>query len=66
VKGLYRKALNGEVTSFTGVSDPYEPPEAPDVTVDSSVESLEESTAAILDHLREAGLLGQDESEAVA
>src|SRR5450759_4270079 len=50
VKGLYRKALAGEVTSFTGVSDPYEPPEAAELTVDSSTQSLEESAALILDH----------------
>ena len=69
VKGLYKKALAGELTSFTGVSDPYEPPEAPEVTVDSSVETLEESVAAILSHLREAGLLdaaGADETAATA
>jgi sulfate adenylyltransferase len=72
VKGLYKKALAGEVKSFTGVSDPYEPPEAPEVTVDSSTQTLEESAAAILSHLREAGLLEaggaeeQEESEAVA
>ncbi len=66
VKGLYRKALAGEVKSFTGVSDPYEPPVAPEVTVDSGTQTLEQSAEAILDHLREAGLLGGEESEAVA
>ena len=66
VKGLYRKALAGEVASFTGVSDPYEPPEAAEVTVDSSRQTLEDSAAAILDYLREAELLDAEGSEAVA
>ena len=66
VKGLYKKALAGEVKSFTGVSDPYEPPESPEVTVDSSTETLEESAAVILDCLRKAGLLEPERSEAVA
>src|SRR5690606_4475858 len=38
VKGLYKKAIAGESASFTGVSDPYEPPANPEVTVDSSRE----------------------------
>src|SRR6185503_3401254 len=38
VKGLYKKALAGEIKNFTGVSDPYEPPTAPEVQVDSSKE----------------------------
>ena len=36
VKGLYKKALAGEIPHFTGISDPYEPPPAPEVTIDSS------------------------------
>ncbi len=43
VKGLYKKALAGEIPHFTGVSDPYEPPLAPEVTVNSSTETTEES-----------------------
>lgn len=39
VKGLYKKALAGEIAHFTGVSDPYEPPTDPDVHIDSSVEA---------------------------
>ncbi|HKP86714.1 MAG TPA: adenylyl-sulfate kinase [Blastocatellia bacterium] len=54
VKGLYEKALRGEVKNFTGVSDPYEPPLAPDVEVDSSVETIEESAALILARLIES------------
>lgn len=48
VKGLYARALAGEVRHFTGISDPYEEPLSPDITVDSSVETVEESTARIL------------------
>jgi adenylyl-sulfate kinase len=49
VKGLYAKALAGEIKHFTGISDPYEEPLAPEIIVDSSVESVEESTAKILE-----------------
>jgi adenylylsulfate kinase len=57
VKGLYRKALAGEITRFTGVSDPYEPPARPDVVVRTDVETVEESAGKILEHLRQRGLL---------
>ena len=43
VKGLYKRALNGDLQHFTGVSDPYEPPLAPEVTVDSSLETPNQS-----------------------
>jgi adenylyl-sulfate kinase len=60
VKGLYKKALAGEIKNFTGVSDPYEEPLAPELIVDSSVETVEESATRILDHLLEtAALSGQ-------
>jgi sulfate adenylyltransferase len=57
VKGLYKKALAGEVTHFTGVSDPYEPPTAPDVEVATDVESIDESVAKIVAALRARGLV---------
>jgi adenylyl-sulfate kinase len=47
VKGLYKKALAGEVVNFTGISDPYEPPENPDVVVHSDRETLRESVNKI-------------------
>jgi adenylyl-sulfate kinase len=47
VKGLYKKALAGEVENFTGISDPYEPPGNPDVVVRSDRESLRESVDKI-------------------
>ena len=51
VKGLYEKALRGELSNFTGISDPYEPPEKPDVIVQTDRESPEESLAKILQTL---------------
>jgi adenylyl-sulfate kinase len=57
VKGLYKKALAGEIPNFTGVSDPYEEPLAPEVVVDSSAESVDASLDKILARLRELGYL---------
>src|SRR5258705_2670484 len=53
VKGLYKKALAGEIQNFTGVSDPYEPPVNPEITVDSSTEEIEASVQRILVNLRQ-------------
>jgi adenylyl-sulfate kinase len=53
VKGLYKKALSGEIQNFTGISDPYEEPLNAEVVVDSSVQSPEESTGSILARLEE-------------
>src|SRR4051812_36073953 len=47
VKGLYAKARAGELPGFTGVSDPYEPPVAPELVIDTSVTPLAESVARI-------------------
>ena len=62
VKGLYQKALAGELAQFTGVSDPYEPPLAPAVTVNSSKETPEESAARIWATLEQLGLVSFDRS----
>lgn len=56
-KGLYRKALAGEIAHFTGISDPYEPPLSPEVRVDSSRELPEESLARVWETLRRRGLI---------
>jgi adenylyl-sulfate kinase len=56
-KGLYRKALAGEIQHFTGVSDPYEPPAHPDVIVRTDVESVAESVQGILGALVARGVL---------
>ena len=64
VKGLYKKALAGEIKNFTGVSDPYEPPTNPDVMIDSSTETVEESLAKILRRLEELGYVPPSEETA--
>ncbi len=56
VKGLYRRALAGEIEHFTGVSDPYEAPERPDLQVRSDRESVAESLERLLELLAEQGL----------
>ena len=57
VKGLYKRALAGEIPSFTGVSDPYEPPANPEVVVNSSKETPAESAAKIWATLEHKGLV---------
>jgi len=53
-KGLYQKAINGEIENFTGVSDPYEPPDNPEVVVDTANEQIDTCVGRIiatLEHL---------------
>ena len=57
VKGLYAKAFAGEIKEFTGVSDPYEAPESPELRVDTESMSPEESAELILGKLAELGLV---------
>jgi sulfate adenylyltransferase len=56
-KGLYRRARAGEIAQFTGVSDEYEPPSRPDLVLDGSVGTPEQSADLILAHLKERGLV---------
>jgi sulfate adenylyltransferase len=63
VKGLYKKALAGEIAHFTGVSDPYEPPADPEVVVRTDRETVAESLARILAALEERGLLDEAAEE---
>ena len=58
VKGLYKKALAGEIAHFTGVSDPYEPPISPDVIVRTDRDTVEQSLQQILGELEKRGLIG--------
>ncbi len=60
VKGLYKKALAGEIKNFTGVSDPYEAPLNPEVAFDSSKETPQESADRIWAKLLVLGLLSAD------
>jgi adenylyl-sulfate kinase len=63
VKGLYKKALAGEIENFTGVSDPYEPPLDPEITVNTATQTVQESTATILKRLEELGYLPPAEAK---
>ena len=56
-KGLYKKALAGEITNFTGVDDPYEPPKNPELMLDTMLEEPEESLQKVLDTLANLGYL---------
>jgi adenylyl-sulfate kinase len=60
-KGLYKKALAGEIKNFTGVDDPYEVPENPEVVLDTMVESPEDSLKALLGKLKALGRIDSDE-----
>jgi adenylylsulfate kinase len=57
VKGLYAKARSGEIKEFTGVSDPYEPPESAELVIDTEAQSPEESAQQILAYLEGEGLI---------
>jgi adenylylsulfate kinase len=57
VKGLYAKAIAGEIQQFTGISDPYEEPTAPELRIDTSLGSVDEGAGRILGKLRELGYL---------
>jgi adenylylsulfate kinase len=63
VKGLYQKALDGEIENFTGISDPYEEPLHPEVIVDTDQEDPEESVAKIIAKLEELGYVPQAAGE---
>jgi adenylylsulfate kinase len=58
VKGLYAKARRGEISGMTGIDDPYEAPQAPELVIDTSAVDLDAAVAATLDHL--SALLGSD------
>jgi adenylylsulfate kinase len=57
VKGLYKKALEGKVKDFTGVDDPYEEPEHPELIIDTNKESIEESVKKVLQKIEKLGYL---------
>src|SRR3954447_10905391 len=57
VKGLYKKAFAGEIEQFTGVSDPYEPPNAPDLVLKTEEEEPHESARKVLEKLEFYGYL---------
>jgi adenylylsulfate kinase len=63
VKGLYKKAFSGEIEQFTGVSDPYEPPNAPDLVLKTDEETPEESAQKVIEKLEFFGYLWPREAE---
>jgi adenylylsulfate kinase len=63
VKGLYKKAFAGEIEQFTGVSDPYEPPNAPDLVLKTDEESPAESARKVIEKLEFFGYLWPREAE---
>ncbi len=70
VKGLYKKAMAGEIKHFTGVSDPYEEPEHAELVLETNTESPDASAARIIAKLEELGYLdpvegGDDEDELI-
>jgi len=56
-RGMYKKALAGEISNFTGVSDPYEEPLNPEVLIESDKESLEESVTKVMTKIKELGYI---------
>ncbi len=64
VKGLYKKALAGEIKEFTGVSDPYEEPLDPEVVVETDRETIEQSARKIVQELTRQGFLRTDRENA--
>src|SRR3954453_15348884 len=64
VKGLYEKAFKGEIKEFTGVSDPYEEPERPEVVCDTENETAEESAEKLIAYLEQRDLLPAKEAAA--
>jgi len=60
VNGLYAKAFAGEIKGFTGVDDPYEEPESPEIVVDTETQTPEESAQIVVQRLEELGLVGAE------
>jgi adenylyl-sulfate kinase len=56
-KGMYKKAIAGQIKEFTGISDPYEEPARPELLLETDKETLEESTARVLTVLKDGGYL---------
>ncbi len=65
VKGLYKKAIAGEIKNFTGIDDPYEEPLSPEVTVETDIETPEESAARIVAKLEELSLVERERASFV-
>ncbi len=66
VKGLYAKAFAGEIQGFTGVNDPYEAPENPEIVLHTDRETLQQSVNKIIDYLEQHDLIPALEVEAAS
>ena len=56
-KGMYKKAINGEIKEFTGISAPYKEPENPEIVLETDKESIEESARKVIDYLKTHGVV---------
>lgn len=63
--GRYKKALNGEIPNFIGITEPYEPPNSPEVTIHSDVESVEDGAAKIFQALLDLGYMNTEELKVI-
>jgi bifunctional enzyme CysN/CysC len=59
-KGLYRKARSGQLANFTGIDSPYEPPEDPEIRLDTTARTVQESVEAVLDALQSRDLISPE------
>ena len=66
VKGMYKKALAGEIQNFTGVNDPYEAPTNPELIIDTDQESVDESVAKVIHLLEERGYIPRDTASSIS
>lgn len=57
VKGLYKRAISGEIANFTGISDPYEEPLRPEITLETNIETMDQSVEKILRVLKKLGYI---------
>ena len=64
-KGLYRKALAGEIQNFTGVNDPFEVPKNPDLVLETDKHTVDECAQAVMDLLAERGYIARPGQESV-
>lgn len=62
VKGLYKRARAGEIKDFTGISSPYEVPDAPELVVETGSLGLDESVEQVLELLRDRGVIGAEKA----
>jgi sulfate adenylyltransferase len=56
-KGMYAKERRGEIKDFTGIDDPYEPPETPEITLDTVIHTPKDNARRILQHLLQRGFV---------